>query len=83
MGGYTRAISGQRLDKHFPTKQTTEQRPLLGSGFLLLQQLDYNNGRAVFSTWFVPRGYKRDKVRAQCISVQDFVKRELEPEAEE
>jgi hypothetical protein len=27
-----------------------------------MQQLDYNNGRAVFSTSSVPRGYKRDEV---------------------
>jgi hypothetical protein len=24
-----------------------------------MQQLDYNNGRAVFSTWSVPRCYKQ------------------------
>jgi hypothetical protein len=44
------AVSGQRLGKHVPAKQTTEQRLLLGSGFLIMEQLDYNNGRAVFST---------------------------------
>jgi hypothetical protein len=27
-------------------------------------QLDYNNGKAMFSTWSVTRGYKQDKVRA-------------------
>jgi hypothetical protein len=48
MSGYTRAVSGQPFDKHLPTKQTTEQRPLLGSRFLIMQQLDYNNRRAVF-----------------------------------
>jgi hypothetical protein len=60
----TRAVSGQWLGKHIPAKQTMEQRPLLGSRFLIMQQLDYNNGRAVFSTWSVPKGYKRDMVRA-------------------
>jgi hypothetical protein len=27
-----------------------------------MQQLDYNNGRAVFSTWSLPRCYKQDSV---------------------
>jgi hypothetical protein len=27
-----------------------------------MQQLDYNNGRDVISTWSVPRGSKRDEV---------------------
>jgi hypothetical protein len=35
---------------------------LLGSRFLIMQQLNYNSGRVVFSTWSVPRGYKRDEV---------------------
>jgi hypothetical protein len=30
--------------------------------FLIMQQLDYNNGRPVFSTWSVPKSYKRDEV---------------------
>jgi hypothetical protein len=33
--------------------------PLLGSRFLIMQQLDYNSGRAVFSTWSVPRSYEQ------------------------
>jgi hypothetical protein len=37
--------------------------PLLGSSFLRMQQLKYNNGRAVFSMRSVPRGYKQDKFR--------------------
>jgi hypothetical protein len=68
MGGYTRDLSGQRLGKHVPAKQT--QRPLLGSRFLIMQQLDYNNGKDVFSAWSVPRCYKRDKVRAKFSSVR-------------
>jgi hypothetical protein len=32
---------------------------LLSSRFLLMQQLAYNNGRALFSTWSVPRCYKQ------------------------
>jgi hypothetical protein len=36
--------------------------PLLGSRFLIIQQLYYNIGSAVFSTWSVLRGYKRDEV---------------------
>jgi hypothetical protein len=61
MGGYTtRAVSEQRLDKHVAAKTITDQ----SSRFLIMQQFDYNNGRAVFSAWSVPRGYKREKVRA-------------------
>jgi hypothetical protein len=30
--------------------------PLLDSRFLIMQQFDYNNGTAVFSTWSVKRG---------------------------
>jgi hypothetical protein len=36
--------------------------PLLDSRFLIMQQLNYKNGRAVFSLWSMPRGYKRDEV---------------------
>jgi hypothetical protein len=53
MGGYTRAVSGQRLVKYVP---------LLSSRFLIMQQLDYNNGRAVISRWSLQRGYKQDEV---------------------
>jgi hypothetical protein len=47
MGGYIRTVSGQLLGKHFLAKQRNNAR-LLGSAFLKTQQLDYNNGRAVF-----------------------------------
>jgi hypothetical protein len=61
--------------------------PLLGGRFLMMQLLDYNNGRAVFSTWSVPRGYKRDEVRrlvqVRVSSVRESVKGGLEPEVEE
>jgi hypothetical protein len=33
--------------------------PLLDSRFVIMQRLDYNNGRPVFSTWSVPRCYKQ------------------------
>jgi hypothetical protein len=56
--------------------------PLLGSRFLIMQQLDYNNGKSVFSMWSVPRCYKRG-TRSVVSSVQESVKRGLEPEAEE
>jgi hypothetical protein len=36
--------------------------PLLGNRFLIMQQLDYNSGRAVFSAWFALRGYKWNEV---------------------
>jgi hypothetical protein len=61
--GYVRAVSGQRLGKHIPVKQTREQLPLLESRFIIVQQVDYNNGGAVFSTWPARRGYKRNNVR--------------------
>jgi hypothetical protein len=54
-----------------------------------MQQLDYNSGRTVFSTWSVLRGYKRDEVWSLVDSqlkvsfVWESVKRRLEPEAEE
>jgi hypothetical protein len=35
---------------------------LLDNRFLIMQQLDYNSGEAVFSTWSVPRGHKREEV---------------------
>jgi hypothetical protein len=47
VGGYTRAVSGQQPGKHVPAKQTTEC-PLLGSRLLMMEQLDYKNGMAVF-----------------------------------
>jgi hypothetical protein len=63
MGGYTRAVSGQQLVKHVPAKKT-EQCQLMGRRFLIMQPVDYNNGKAVFSTWSVLRDYKRDKFGA-------------------
>jgi hypothetical protein len=57
---------------------------LLGSGFLIILQLDYNNGRAVFSTWSVPRSYKRDEVPSLVDgSVLESMRTGLESEAEE
>jgi hypothetical protein len=56
--------------------------PLLGNRFLITQQLDYNSGIAVFSTWFMPRCYKQG-MRSVDSSVEESVKRGLEPEAEE
>jgi hypothetical protein len=41
----------------------TEHRPLLGSRFVLIQKVDYNNRTAVFSMWYVPRCYKLDEVQ--------------------
>jgi hypothetical protein len=47
-----------------------------------MQQSDYNNGRAVFSTWSVPRGYKQDEVWSL---VDSFVRESVQrgPEVEE
>jgi hypothetical protein len=50
---------------------------LLGSRFLIMQHLDYNNGRAVFSMWPVPRCC-RQGTRPLHSSVQESVKRDLE-----
>jgi hypothetical protein len=33
--------------------------PLLGSTFLIMQQLDYNNGNGVFSMWSIAKCYKQ------------------------
>jgi hypothetical protein len=60
MGWYTRAVSRQRLVRHVPAKP--RRCPLLDSRFLIMQQLDHNNGKTVFCTWSVSRGYKLDKV---------------------
>jgi hypothetical protein len=50
MGGYTMAVSGQWLGKHVTIARQQ---------FLIIEQLDYNNGIAVFSMWSVPRCYKK------------------------
>jgi hypothetical protein len=50
-------LFGQRLGKHVP---------LLDSRFLIMQQLDYNNGNVVFSMRSVPKRYKHGtKTRTQ------------------
>jgi hypothetical protein len=67
MGGYTRAFYGNGSVNTFP---------FLGSRFLIIKQLNYNNGIAVFSTWSVPRGYKRDDVWSLVES--EFCKRVCE-----
>jgi hypothetical protein len=51
--------------------------PFLGSRFLIMQQLDYNNGRGVFTMWSVPR-YK-EGTRLVLSSVWESVKRGLQP----
>jgi hypothetical protein len=55
--------------------------PLLGSSFLIMQPLDYNNRTDVFSIWSVPKCYKQG-TRLELRSVRESVKRGLEPEAE-
>jgi hypothetical protein len=72
MGAYTRAVSGQRLGKHVPVAR--EQ--ILNNATVGL-----HNGRAVFSMWSVPRGYRRDEVWNLVDSfVREYVKRGLEAE---
>jgi hypothetical protein len=46
MGGYARVVSGQRLGKHVPVARQQ---------ILIILQLEYDNGTAVFSIWPVPR----------------------------
>jgi hypothetical protein len=56
--------------------------PMLDIRFLIMQKLGYKNGRAVFSTWSVPRCYKQG-TRLDLSSVRESVKRGLESEAED
>jgi hypothetical protein len=73
----------------FLGNSSVKMLPLLGSRFLIMQQLDYNNRRSVFFMWSVVRGCKQDEVwslvTCQLIvsSVWESMKRELELEAEE
>jgi hypothetical protein len=46
--------------------------PLLDSRFFAIKQLDFNNGRAVFSTWSVPRGYKYGDLALQVGRVSNL-----------
>jgi hypothetical protein len=50
--------------------------PLLGSRFLIMEELDFNNGRVVFCTWSMPRHYKQ-RTRSVVSSVLQSVKRIL------
>jgi hypothetical protein len=52
IGGYTSAVSGQRLDKQVPVAR---QQILT---YAKVRKLNYKSGRTVFSTWFVLRCYK-------------------------
>jgi hypothetical protein len=61
MGGYTRAVSEQRLGKRVSEKQT--QNPLLRSRFLIIQQFGYNNRKAVFSMWSVSAAHNTPHTR--------------------
>jgi hypothetical protein len=75
-GRYTRAILINGSVNTFP---------LLGSRFLIMQQLYYNNGRAVFSTWSVSRCYKLDEVWSLvesefCVGVWEEMTRAREAE---
>jgi hypothetical protein len=73
MGGHTSAVPEQRLSKHVPIAR----KQILNNA-----TVDYNNGRAVFSMWSMPRCYKQG-TRSVDSSVQESVKRGHEPEAEE
>jgi hypothetical protein len=62
--------------------------PLLGSRFLIMQQLDYSDGGAVFYVWSLPRCYNREVwslVSNHLIvsSVRESVKGRLGPTVEE
>jgi hypothetical protein len=48
-----------------------------------MQQLDSNNGRAMFSTWSVQDVISKGQGQLIISSVQESVKRGVEPEADE
>jgi hypothetical protein len=73
MGGYTRAVSGQRLREHVPVYR----RHILNNATVGLQQ-----GKRSVSTWSVSRCYKQETVSVLS-SERESVKRGLYPEAEE
>jgi hypothetical protein len=55
MGGYTRAVSGQRLAKYVPfDRQHVRNNETVGLG----------QWKSLFSTWSVQGGYMQEKVRA-------------------
>jgi hypothetical protein len=51
---------------------------LISSRFLIIQEIGYNNGRALFSMWSIPRYYKQGR-RSIDNSVRESVKRGLDP----
>jgi hypothetical protein len=55
-----------------------KQRPLLGNA----SNIHAHNNRTVFSVWSVPRCYNRE-VWSLVSSVREFLKRGLDPRAEE
>jgi hypothetical protein len=78
MGGYSRAVLGNGSINTFL---------FLGGRFLIMQQLDYNNRRAVFSMWSMLRcckqGTRSVNSQLKASSARESAKRGLDPEAEE
>jgi hypothetical protein len=74
MGGYTRAVSGQRIGKNVPVAR----QQILNNTTVEIQQWKHG-----VSTWSVPRSYLEDNWGASVCSVRECVKTGLELEAEE
>jgi hypothetical protein len=74
MGGYTRAVSGQRLSKHVP---------LLGSRFLIMRQLDATVKELCFLCGPCRDVISKEQSQLRDSSLRKSVKKGLELVAEE
>jgi hypothetical protein len=74
MGGYTRAVSGERLGKNV----NAASQQILSNATVGLQQW-----KRCVSTWSVPRSCLEDNWSDPISSLRDFMKSGLEPEAGE
>jgi hypothetical protein len=59
---YATTASWEDIQWPFLGNGSVNTFPLRGSRLPIMKELDYNNGRAVFSTLSVPSGYKRDEI---------------------
>jgi hypothetical protein len=57
---YAMTVRWADIPGPFPGNGSVNTFPLLDSRFLIMQQLDYSTGRAVFTIWSVPRCYKQE-----------------------
>jgi hypothetical protein len=56
---YATTARGADIPGPFLGNDSINMFPLLGSRFLIMQQSDYNDGRAMFSMLSVPRCYEK------------------------